>query len=64
MKILIVLFRTIGDILLGTMVVHAVKKKYPNSIIDFVTEPQNKNILENNPDINKIIIVVRPPCDN
>ena len=55
MKILFVLFRTLGDVCMGTTVVRAVKAKYPNAIIDFATMPQNKNILEGNPDINKII---------
>ena len=55
MKILFVLFRTLGDVLMGTTVVHALKQKFPDAIIDFATMPQNKNILEGNPDINKIV---------
>jgi len=55
MKILAVLFKTLGDVCMGTTVVHALKQKYPDSKIDFVTMPQNKHILEGNPDINEII---------
>ncbi len=56
MKILVVLFQTLGDVCMGTTVVHALKEKYPDSTIDFVTKPASKNILEGNPDINEIII--------
>ena len=59
MKILVVLFRSIGDILMGTTVLHALRKKYPNDIIDFVTEKQNVPILSGNPDISNVVI-----CDN
>lgn len=55
MKILFVLFKTLGDVCMGTTVVRALKKKFPDSTIDFVTMPQNKNILEGNPDINQIV---------
>ena len=56
MKILLVLFRTLGDVVMGTTVLRAVKSKYPDSEIDFMTEQANVNTLEGNPDINKIII--------
>jgi len=56
MKILLVLFRTLGDICMGTTVLRAVKSKYPDAQIDFMTEKQNINILEGNPDVNNIII--------
>jgi ADP-heptose:LPS heptosyltransferase len=55
MKILFVLFKTLGDVCMGTTVVHAIKQKFPDATIDFATAPQNKNILEGNPDINQII---------
>jgi heptosyltransferase-2 len=58
-KIAFILFRTLGDIAMGTTVVHAIKKKYPDSEITFITEKQNRDILENNPDIYEIFI-----CDN
>lgn len=57
MKILVVLFKTLGDVCMGTTVVRALKQKFPDSTIDFVTMPQNKNILEGNPDINKIVLL-------
>jgi ADP-heptose:LPS heptosyltransferase len=55
-KVLVALFKTLGDVLMGTTVVRAIKERTPDCEIDFVTQAQNKNILEGNPDINKIII--------
>jgi len=57
MKILVVLFKTLGDVCMGTTVVRALKSKFPDSTIDFATMPQNKNILEGNPDINQIVLL-------
>jgi len=56
MKILVVLFRTHGDVVMGTTVLRAIKKKYPDSSIDFMTEKPYVNTLEGNPDINEIIV--------
>ena len=35
MKILLVLFRSLGDVCMGTTVLRAVRIKYPDAIIDF-----------------------------
>lgn len=51
----IALFKTFGDLLIGTAIVHAIKKKYPDSYIRFYTEPGYQEILEGNPEINEII---------
>jgi len=56
MKILVILFRTLGDICMGTTVVRAIKQKFPDSDVDFVTEDASVNILEGNPDISNIFI--------
>jgi ADP-heptose:LPS heptosyltransferase len=56
MKILMIQFRSLGDCVMITPIIHAVKQKYPDAIIDIITEKQNKNIFELNPDINQIII--------
>jgi len=54
MKILAVLFKTHGDIIIATTVIRAIKEKYPDSSIDFMTEKPYVNTLEGNPDINEI----------
>jgi len=56
MKILLVLFRSLGDVVMGTTVLHAVRQKFPEATIDFMTEKANVNTLEGNPDLNNIII--------
>jgi len=55
-KILLILFRSLGDVCMGTTVLRAVRVKYPTAQIDFMTEKANINTLEGNPDINNIII--------
>ena len=56
MKILVILFKPIGDVLLGIKVVRGLHNKYPNSEIDFVTSASCVSLLEGNPDIKNVII--------
>lgn len=56
MKILLVLFRSLGDVCMGTTVLRAVKNKYPDAQIDFMTEKANVDTLTGNPDVNNIIV--------
>ena len=46
MKILVVRFSAIGDILLTFPVVEALQHKYPSAEIHFLTKPSNKSVLE------------------
>ncbi|MFN4950982.1 MAG: glycosyltransferase family 9 protein [Flavobacteriales bacterium] len=46
MKILVIRFSAIGDILLTFPVVEALQHKYPGSEIHFLTKPSNKPVLE------------------
>ncbi len=55
-KILIIQTAFLGDVILTTPLAYHLKKIYPNSSLDFLTIPNSKNILENNPDIKEIII--------
>ncbi len=57
MKVLFTLFRSLGDVCMGTTVIHALKQRNPDMIIDVVTEKQNVNTLEGNPDVNKIHVL-------
>ena len=54
MKILIIKFRHIGDVLLSTALIKNLKKSFPKSQIDFVLNKETKEMIENNPNINKI----------
>lgn len=55
MKILILRFSSIGDIILTTPVVRCIKKQIPNAEIHYCTKKAYTSLLENNPYIDKII---------
>lgn len=55
-KILIIHTAFIGDIVLSTPLISQIKKENPDSIIDYLTLPTNKFVLNNNPDLNDIIL--------
>ena len=57
MKILIIKFRNIGDVLLSTPLVSNIKYHYPNSEIDFALNEGCEDMIINNPNIEKIIRV-------
>lgn len=54
MKILILRFSSIGDIVLTTPVVRNLKKQYPEAKIHYCTKEKFKGILEHNPYIDKL----------
>ncbi|OQY09771.1 MAG: lipopolysaccharide heptosyltransferase II [Fusobacteriia bacterium 4572_132] len=54
-KILIIHTAFIGDIVLSTPLIRAIKEKYKNSEIYYLTTPSGKAILKNNPNLKKII---------
>ena len=56
MKILIIHTAFIGDIVLSTPLIKKIKDIYPKSQISYLTIPTGAAILENNPNIDKIII--------
>jgi len=54
MKILLLRFSSIGDIVLTTPVIRCLKKQLPNAEIHFATKASFKSILENNPNVDKL----------
>ena len=52
-KILVIRFSSIGDIVLTTPVIRALKKNYPDSEIHILTKKANRLVLEYNPYITK-----------
>lgn len=54
MKILILRFSSIGDIVLTTPVIRCLKQQLPKTEIHFATKASFKSILENNPYIDKL----------
>lgn len=55
MRILYIMPRTAGDVLLSTAAVSALKKKYPEASIYFSTMDQYADILKGNPDIKQVV---------
>lgn len=55
-RILIIRLSSLGDILLSTPVIRSLKRKFPNSQIDFVVKKQFKDALLYNPNISGVII--------
>lgn len=55
-NILIIHTAFIGDIILATPLIPAIKESYPECFIDFITIPASKNLLEEETDINRLII--------
>ena len=54
MKIAIVKLSAIGDIIHTMILLQFIKKKYPESIIDWFVDESLQGVLENNPHINQI----------
>ncbi len=54
MKILIIRFSSIGDIVLTTPVIRAIKEQIPTTEIHYLTKKSFLSILENNPNISKV----------
>ncbi len=54
MKILIIRFSSIGDIVLTTPVIRCVKEQIPNAEVHFLTKHSFVSLVENNPYISKI----------
>ena len=55
MKILIIRFSSIGDVILTTPVVRCLKKQLPGVEIHYVTKISNQSFLQTNPYIDKLI---------
>jgi GT2 family glycosyltransferase len=56
LNILVILFKGIGDVLLGSIIAKSLKSKFPESQIDFITSASCANMLEANPDFRSVIV--------
>lgn len=54
MKILIIRFSSIGDIVLTTPVIRCIRKKYPGADVHFLTKKNFSGIVTTNPYINRV----------
>jgi ADP-heptose:LPS heptosyltransferase len=54
-KILVVRFSSIGDVVLTTPIVRCLKQQLPNAIIHFITKKNFVSLIDQNPNIDKVI---------
>ncbi len=55
LKILIIKLMTLGDVVMCTPVIEALKKKYPNSEITFATSKEYAQIIKKNPFVDRVL---------
>jgi len=60
-KILLIATRQIGDVLLVTPLLRALRRAYPQAIIDVLVYDQKGGMLEGNPDYDRLISVAEHP---
>ena len=56
MKILIVEVNWLGDVLFSTAAIRSLRRRFPDSFISCLIVPRVREVLEDNPNINEIII--------
>ena len=59
-RILLIQFRKIGDVLLNTPVVRALRQHYPKSYIAYCAEPVPAEVLKGNTMLDEILVYPRP----
>ena len=57
MRFLIIRFSSFGDILLTTPLIRCLRRKYPDSVIDFAVKDRYKDVILSNPYLNNIVIL-------
>ncbi len=55
-RILIARLDRLGDVVLSTPVIRHMRKLFPDAYIAFMVRPGNRDVVENNPDLNEVIL--------
>ncbi|MFN0158566.1 MAG: glycosyltransferase family 9 protein [Bacteroidota bacterium] len=58
-KILVIKLRAVGDVLLSTIVLKNLRLAFPDTELDFLTEPPSDDIIRGNPNVNGLLIYDR-----
>jgi len=59
-KILVIRLEHIGDCILTTPTISALKEAFPNSSVDVLIRPANKIVFENNSDVKEVLTINAP----
>ncbi len=58
MKILLIRFSSLGDVILTTSVARNIKINDPTASVDILTKPEYASVFENNPDFNDVLFSI------
>lgn len=56
-RILIIQYKPFGDVLLNTAYLPALRKKFPEAVIDYLVQKPFRTILEDNPNLSNLILM-------
>ncbi len=54
-KTLVIRFSSVGDIILSSLLVRALRKRFPSSTIDFLVKSEYAALIQHNPNISRVI---------
>jgi predicted lipopolysaccharide heptosyltransferase III len=60
-NILVIKLRYIGDVLLSTPVLHALRERFPQAHLTMAVLPGTEDVLKENPDLTEVLVVERGP---